>query len=1031
MRLRQLEIEQFRGFSKPARFELDANIILLVGGNGFGKTTFFDAFEWCLTGSLQRYVSSKIEQSRYPHIVNSDSNGPAKAKITFVDNSNEIVFIRSGDEQNTKLEIIINGLAVDEKEVSRKKMEILIGDPVLVKQINDEDLPYLLLRSHVLTQEHTAEFIRSLTPTARFSQLNKILGTDRFESFYKRIVGTYKYIDDKIIDKERERDQIVSKITDKNKQLEEEKIVIEKRIDNEEGFIKEELQRLHKKALTFFPDLELSDSIFVSQELENLLSLSIAYSERLSLKINTIKITLEQDMKELESLLKQQVEADESSKASEVKLKKIEQDLETKKTKIENQKRKIGLLQNQLEKSQLKLNQISKKAILINELNEEVDSYLKNKKKGVEISEEIKSTTSAIGDLFSKEKSLNDDLMNSKQKISELIRNKNLTDKQIDKWAFLKENLRIFLDITGKFSKTKEKLKIDNEKIQKDVVEVKKIDTEINKLESSKKSLEYEYKIELAKDNEHKQLLNEIKKFISNSICPTCGYNWKDENTLKEQIERLSVATDKDVVQKQANISDITKKIEVLNRELLVKRSGLSDSQAMIIEEQNLCDSLLLKKNKFSEQLKYLQVKKEDLLLFDENTIIKELENSQKNSENIAEKISDSERQQKDVESKISSIATKISALEQRKKIQQQSLHSLNEDIINYKEKADTISLSIGDLRKDKLAILLAEILDSKKVTEDKNRETSDLIQNAEEEYSDLKKAITESEEISYRLKNEKSQNLAILNNCQKQLKKFNLEGFTEIKKEVTKKDRILEDINEFSTSASQLFHILKYMSNKRKMIDLKKELLKLEEQRKGVEIEIEYIRKAKNFAEKINKKARKETALLVDKLMKGHEALINNFYSQISAHPIFKSINFVIERVRGFGGMNAIFIETKDETGKKMMNPNLTFSSAQLNVLAISVFLAIHRKQVWSTLDTLFMDDPIQNMDDLNILSYIDLIRKICKQKQIIVSTHDDNIFHLMRRKLYPMGGDKLISYYYKGFGSDGPEIEKAILGG
>jgi hypothetical protein len=77
-------------------------------------------------------------------------------------------------------------------------------------------------------------------------------------------------------------------------------------------------------------------------------------------------------------------------------------------------------------------------------------------------------------------------------------------------------------------------------------------------------------------------------------------------------------------------------------------------------------------------------------------------------------------------------------------------------------------------------------------VTEDKNRKTTDLIQNAEEEYSDLKKAITESEGISFRLKNEKSQNLAILNNCQKQLKKFNLEGFTEIKKEVTKKDRIL-----------------------------------------------------------------------------------------------------------------------------------------------------------------------------------------------------------------------------------------------
>ena len=45
----------------------------------------------------------------------------------------------------------------------------------------------------------------------------------------------------------------------------------------------------------------------------------------------------------------------------------------------------------------------------------------------------------------------------------------------------------------------------------------------------------------------------------------------------------------------------------------------------------------------------------------------------------------------------------------------------------------------------------------------------------------------------------------------------------------------------------------------------------------------------------------------------------------------------------------------------------------------------------------------PIQSMDSINILSTIDLLRSICVQfdKQIIISTHDENFFALLQRKI------------------------------
>ncbi|MDC5365716.1 hypothetical protein NRA53_10420, partial [Acinetobacter baumannii] len=50
-----------------------------------------------------------------------------------------------------------------------------------------------------------------------------------------------------------------------------------------------------------------------------------------------------------------------------------------------------------------------------------------------------------------------------------------------------------------------------------------------------------------------------------------------------------------------------------------------------------------------------------------------------------------------------------------------------------------------------------------------------------------------------------------------------------------------------------------------------------------------------------------------------------------------------------------------------------------------------------------IMIDDPIQSMDSINILSTIDLIRSIIIRfnKQIIISTHDRNFFELLRRKI------------------------------
>ncbi len=53
-RIKSAVIEGFRAFNKKQEFDLDADIIIIYGPNGLGKTSFFDAIDYVSTGRIGR-----------------------------------------------------------------------------------------------------------------------------------------------------------------------------------------------------------------------------------------------------------------------------------------------------------------------------------------------------------------------------------------------------------------------------------------------------------------------------------------------------------------------------------------------------------------------------------------------------------------------------------------------------------------------------------------------------------------------------------------------------------------------------------------------------------------------------------------------------------------------------------------------------------------------------------------------------------------------------------------------------------------
>lgn len=85
--------------------------------------------------------------------------------------------------------------------------------------------------------------------------------------------------------------------------------------------------------------------------------------------------------------------------------------------------------------------------------------------------------------------------------------------------------------------------------------------------------------------------------------------------------------------------------------------------------------------------------------------------------------------------------------------------------------------------------------------------------------------------------------------------------------------------------------------------------------------------------------------------------------------------------------------------------------STGQISTLALSIFWAILNAKKQNIFRCYFLDDPIQSIDDLNILSFIDLLRSELQIKtdpvfdQMFFATCDSKLESLIKHKLTTFG--------------------------
>lgn len=166
------------------------------------------------------------------------------------------------------------------------------------------------------------------------------------------------------------------------------------------------------------------------------------------------------------------------------------------------------------------------------------------------------------------------------------------------------------------------------------------------------------------------------------------------------------------------------------------------------------------------------------------------------------------------------------------------------------------------------------------------------------------------------------------------------------------------------------------------------------------VENKLTKINKNADNLEKLLNKLDNEYGAEASDFLNSEKSSIQMYYKYLNPSP--EQFNKLYFDVVNNEDLYIKVLENRDEgigeSSSYCADANMVLSSGQLNVLALSIFIATNESQQDSYFDFIAIDDPIQNMDDVNRYSICDVLSQL--SRQLIFSTHDQDFLNLFLKK-------------------------------
>jgi exonuclease SbcC len=1029
-KIKKIEISDFRIYEGKVDFNFEGdkgvpNLVALYAPNGYGKTSFFDAIEWSFSDQIKRFQNDFIKKA-----INDEQEN-----TILLTNTNSY---RNGVQG--KVKILTNNDSFLEKKVKKRRKNGTIffndyrqGDTTEGSIMPIENELNQIPETNILTQDQIDVFLRFKTPEQKFDALKDFWpesenATNRLKQISdlrKVVLNNLNVTKDKLeeykvdLAKLTKSDKDIEQINAWLKKIKEQKsyecntsidkidknitqknydIIYDENLRNIKGvslkieqveLIKSELNKLKDTLANYISD---NDKIIISNnklvQLQNrkssFLNLNKSNEIEKSISNDIVKLSIDKykyidsNIVDFKSDIKKIEDFKKENKASIIQNTRILDHIQIIKESVSNfkqHKKKCNLTRLETEQKELGVDQQYGEFTTVNyklkgQEKELTDLKEKINKKEIEI-EKLQKTSQEFNKIIEDEvypytillenKSYIALCNNLKDNIELIILLKakvEIKQKELDKSGTLNENLdRLILFGEDYITKTnssdcplcKTTFKsfedlIDNVKLdKKDTLKLNEQKNEISNLTNKITDLQKEKAVLIEK------LIN-IISFNIKEISNKTDIAQKEKNILVNEINDINNTT-KVLEYELKNCTDFFR--DTFNDTIVINKINVDSLKKKIHED-------ILKLNEKESRLKKIILTKENLLLEKENKHLTNESILSKNKNNI-ESIQNQERYQKTIK-----IADELNISDSQ----------LEKSIIENKLKIDT-----------------KELLDKSESFSLISKELKSIEKNLKED----------------KLQIDESNIEGIINDTEILIKKYKekIDEFeSKFRKHITSKEITAEAINDHQLKNQNILDDLLIVKKDLNALSIDLELIKENIKRNELEKEIKNLETLLPRLKKSYKKidaARKECMGYVETGINNYfnKEVINEVYRRIEPHPKLTKIDFSTDF--NDRGEPRLLIKTGDESDDEGVNPVLFLSAGQVNVLSLSIFLAKAFEYGNKTIETIFMDDPIQNLSDINVLSFIDLLRTLISthDKQIVISTHDEKFFRLLQNKL------------------------------
>lgn len=1024
MKIKNVKIQAFKSYlnEKDSTFDFSwkkdpsqvANLISIYAPNGFGKTSFYDAVDFCYTNNITRYIR--------------DDN----VRIQNKKNANQQIFIlrnRNAENRELKLDTKVSIETDDNTQLTSPIIEHALKGSDYKFDDSKTPLERKYFRDLMLSQEAIDAFLKETNPVERFKKFATKQVNDLSQLNERRIIISQLLSDIESEIREKVTREKVKKNELSHKSLDEgiiQKLNSEITKCNDLGL---RLQKISEGYdLNSHNELKMNiteailevntESVTLDEKLK-LKHSFIESFERLEKNVNELKQSLD-DIAELRNLLDARKNIFEINTL--VKQLNVEKNLVDSKinrlTKFKNESNRLSDLiqkKNSLSKenlseekleneSNIKLNQangrVEELRVEISSISLQLESHQDQKKNLNDLFENVENIAKDKTTTTRKLEEINNRLASAKREASTNDSAlKVLSGVDIKNYVEPTDFIINYSTLNELYSKYKN----NSEIIEKVDIQIEEIKSELARLKDQRNSVSELVKLGY-------QLVNSSKT----PNCPLCKYDYDTFENLRTAIERNDIFASisdkriKDLATLENKKFEIIKKNKISEREyqqLIVdqKSKVLSARQSLETQAHNLGKDKIELDTKLSSLInEEAEIKKQTLSMSPNQLLdhltqkIKQLKNNLTQTQN---KLVNTQREISDFHKQINSRNKNSLEVEN-------GLKRLYQDVVfkDFEEFQKDQSIHLeqrGENLKSELTRLENNFTTFK--LELSNRIESlhadiDALTNA----SDEKYLSFSEEQIKRKIQdkeNEKKETENVINSYNSLfIEPFNyLENFSDSKdivKEALRNSKMESKvIQEKHSSLSLLTSLANEALSLSEGVKLRRELSEITKQRAGLQ--------------KLKQEMDSDITLIDEEIKNYIEGyfyvdLINNIYNAIDPHPEFNSVSF-----KYIANKNPeLHIKVKGNSGDEKVAPALHFSSAQINVLSLSIFLAkalntkTHDGQY---ANCIFIDDPVQSMDAINVLSVIDLFRNIVDRfnKQLIISTHDENFHELLKKKV------------------------------